>query len=376
MRKDDRLAHLIGDIYDAALDPTLWPDTLTKIADFTGGQAAGIFSKDSATRGGRASHTAGIAPEYVQLYEDAYATVDPMAPLLFVGIEEVTSTTDFIAYDDFREGRFYQEWARPQGWVDAASAVLDKSMTSFDFLSIVRHETRGLVDDEMSMRLRLITPHVRRAVAVGKAIDLRHDEAATFGDILDGLSAGVFFVDASSRLVHANTAGRAILMDQDFLYSARDRLVARDAEIDEALSALFVAAAKGDAAVGVGGIAMPLVSRDGERYVAHVLPLTSGSGRRAGISKPAIAALFVHKAAMETPSLPDTIVRHYALTPTELRVLLSIIDVGGAPEVAEALGIGPGTVKTHLARLYQKTGTGRQADLVKLVAGFSSPLLS
>jgi DNA-binding CsgD family transcriptional regulator len=48
----------------------------------------------------------------------------------------------------------------------------------------------------------------------------------------------------------------------------------------------------------------------------------------------------------------------------------------GAPEVAEALGIGEGTVKTHLKRLFAKTGTRRQADLVKVVAGFASPLAS
>jgi len=57
-----------------------------------------------------------------------------------------------------------------------------------------------------------------------------------------------------------------------------------------------------------------------------------------------------------------------------LRVLLAIVEIGGVPEVAEALGVAETTVKTHLGRLYQKTGAGRQADLVKLVAGFSNPL--
>jgi DNA-binding CsgD family transcriptional regulator len=55
-------------------------------------------------------------------------------------------------------------------------------------------------------------------------------------------------------------------------------------------------------------------------------------------------------------------------------VLLAIVDVGGAPEVADALGIGEATVKFHLKRLFAKTGARRQADLVKLVAGFVSPL--
>jgi hypothetical protein len=33
------------------------------------------------------------------------------------------------------------------------------------------------------------------------------------------------------------------------------------------------------------------------------------------------------------------------------------------------------TVRTHLGNLFEKTGCGRQADLVKIVAGFSTPLL-
>ena len=35
------------------------------------------------------------------------------------------------------------------------------------------------------------------------------------------------------------------------------------------------------------------------------------------------------------------------------------------------LGISENTVRTHLHRLYAKTGTERQADLVKLIAAYS-----
>jgi len=44
--------------------------------------------------------------------------------------------------------------------------------------------------------------------------------------------------------------------------------------------------------------------------------------------------------------------------------------------VAEAMGVAPSTVKTHLRRLFVKTGTDRQADLVKLVAGYVNPLVA
>jgi DNA-binding CsgD family transcriptional regulator len=50
------------------------------------------------------------------------------------------------------------------------------------------------------------------------------------------------------------------------------------------------------------------------------------------------------------------------------------VEVGGVPEVAAALGIAVTTVKSHLGRLFDKTGVTRQAELVKLVAGYSTPL--
>ena len=123
-------------------------------------------------------------------------------------------------------------------------------------------------------------------------------------------------------------------------------------------------------------VAIPLIGKSGERYVGHALPLTSGARRRAGIAYSAAAALFVRKAALMTSSSPEIIGKTFKLTPTELRVLLAIVEVGGVPEVAAALGVADGTVKTHLGRLFEKTGARRQADLVKLVAGFATPLMS
>ena len=65
----------------------------------------------------------------------------------------------------------------------------------------------------------------------------------------------------------------------------------------------------------------------------------------------------------------------YRLTPRELRVLLSLVEVGGVPDVARVLGISEATVRTHVARVFDKTGASRQVDLVKIVAGFTNPLL-
>jgi DNA-binding CsgD family transcriptional regulator len=105
-----------------------------------------------------------------------------------------------------------------------------------------------------------------------------------------------------------------------------------------------------------------------------VLPLTSGARRKAGATYSATAAVFVRKAAFEVPHPLKAIESAYKLTPAEMRVLMMIVQIGGVPEVAPALGLSESTVKTHLQRIFHKTGTARQADLVKLVAGYRSPL--
>jgi DNA-binding CsgD family transcriptional regulator len=141
------------------------------------------------------------------------------------------------------------------------------------------------------------------------------------------------------------------------------------------LRELFAAAAGGDTPIESSVTSLPLRARDGTRYVMHVLPLASGARRPAGAPYDATAALFICKAAAEAPSAPEIIAQAYNLTPTELRVLLAIAEVGGVPEVAAALGVAETTIKTHLSRLFAKTGGRRQADLVKIVAGFVNPLV-
>src|SRR5262249_41264508 len=163
---------------------------------------------------------------------------------------------------------------------------------------------------------------------------------------------GMLLVDATGRIVNANAAAHAMLEKGEVLRAAGGRLVANDQEADQALADIFASAGNGDAAIGVKGVALPLNARGGDLYVAHVLPLTSGERRRAGTSYKAAAALFVHKAALDTPSPPEAIAKAYKLTPMELRVLLAVVEVGGAPEVAEALGIAETTVRTHLHPTY------------------------
>jgi DNA-binding CsgD family transcriptional regulator len=109
--------------------------------------------------------------------------------------------------------------------------------------------------------------------------------------------------------------------------------------------------------------------------VAHILSLTSGARKKTGHLYRAAVAMFVHKATLHRPTLIEAVATQFKLTPSELRVLFAIIEVGGAPQVANVLGIALDTVKTHLKRVFAKTGTNRQVDLVKLIVGYMNPLI-
>jgi DNA-binding CsgD family transcriptional regulator len=231
-----------------------------------------------------------------------------------------------------------------------------------------------MVDDEMRARLQLIVPHVRRAVLIGRMIGFKQAEAAAFTQTLDALCAAVFLLDGGGRLVHANTAGHELLDASDVLRATGGRLAAVNAETEVILNTAVTTAARGDLTVGASGIALPLIARGGTHHIAHVLPLRSGLRAQSERASGASVALFVRRVGMECRPSSDLVRQTYKLTPAELRVLFGIVEVGGVPDVAASLGVAETTIKTHLGRVFEKTGTSRQADLVKLVAGFSSPL--
>jgi DNA-binding CsgD family transcriptional regulator len=376
MEEVERASKLIGDIYDAALDRALWPSVLESTCGYVHGFSAMLGVDDSIERDVHFFCEWGTDPQALKSYSELYGRLNPMSipTMLYAKVGSVYATSDLVPYDELIASRFFKEWVAPQGVVDAISVTLDKSARSYAALVVQRHACQGRVDDDMRRRLSLLAPHFRRAVAIGKVIELHKVEAASLADTLDGLATAMVLVASSGRIVHANAAAHAMLARASVIRIAGDKLAAIDGQAERALLDIFANAGAGDAAVGIKGIDVPLAATDGERYVAHVLPLTSGARKKTGVAYSAVAAVFVRKAAFESPHPIETIANTFKLTPAEMRVLMTIVDIGGVPEVAPILGISETTVKTHLQHVFAKTGASRQADLVKLIAGYMSPL--
>src|SRR5262249_55482969 len=216
----------------------------------------------------------------------------PPTTMLLRDVGQVASTTDLLPYREFIETRFYREWAQPQDFVDTVQASLDKSSTDFVHLCFMRNSENGMADNATRDRLRLIIPHMRRAVLVGKLIDRTTVQAATFGDALDGIGTALFFADASGQIIHANASGHAMLAQGTLVRARGGKLILNDANGEQGLYKTFKLAENGAPDVEARGVALPLTAGVGEHYVAHVLPLTMGARRGAGIGYRAVAAVF------------------------------------------------------------------------------------
>jgi len=371
MPRPPKQSDLIERIYDAGLDPGLWGDVVVMLNGFFGSRACGLISKDPISKSGATHYYCGVDPHYIQLYAETYAQYDPLARLPRYG--EVRNIPDLVNFDEYRRGRFYQEWLRPQGCADVANVVLEQSRSSCPMLLTVI-PGKEMLDAVQRVRMQAVVSHASRALMINRAIERKQQRATAIADVVDRLTAGVILLDAACNIVHSNPAADTLLAADDVLRSVSGRLVARSSAANSVLRDIFRDA--GEVALAAASEQkIPLMAHDGSYYIAQVIALPSLLRNGAETAGGAVGALFVWKAEVDSQSCAGLIDRTFGLTPAELRVLQSIVEVGGVPETAIALGIAETTVKTHLHRVFAKTGVSRQADLVKLAAGFSNPLV-
>ncbi|EJN12261.1 response regulator containing a CheY-like receiver domain and an HTH DNA-binding domain [Bradyrhizobium sp. YR681] len=367
----NRFSSLVGEIYDAAANPALRSAALEQVSNFVGGCAATILSRDAAGLSIEIHQHFGTDPRFRQLYRDRYVELDPLLERhLDPAAEQTVGVTDIMPHSDFVATSFYREWVEPQGAIDLATVTLERSNVRTTILQVLRHRSRGTVDEVMRERMRLLAPHIQRSRVMGRQLRARTHTVDDLTDVLDGLSTAICLLDTEGRVVHANAACRLLFADANLLAMVGDRIVARNTQTDKIFRNLFEMTA--DAAIhSTGRRQIELAtSADGQHYLLHAFALKRERDQPRDI---AATVLFVQRAAMVSSLVPDAIGAAFKLTPSELRVLMAIVEIGGVPDIAAKLGIAETTVKTHLGRLFEKTGAGRQADLVKIAAGFAAP---
>jgi DNA-binding CsgD family transcriptional regulator len=101
-----------------------------------------------------------------------------------------------------------------------------------------------------------------------------------------------------------------------------------------------------------------------------MLLIASKRSAHAGLREPAGGAIVFISDPERTSAVPSRLLQNaYGLTPMEAAVAVEIARGDGLQSVAEKLGIGASTARTHLQHAFEKTGTRRQAQLAWLIAG-------
>ena len=375
MAESELLSQAIGLIYDAALDPRLWPMALESVRDFIGGSAANFFWQDVSKQNAGTFYCVGIEKSYLESYFAEFAKINPLYPsAAFLEAGHIFEGDDIVPWQEMVQTRFYKEWMQPQGITGSLAVNLEKSANAVAAFAVIRREEHGPVDQVARRRMSLIVPHMIRGASIGQLIGQQTLERSLLTDALNSLTSAVFLVEASGRIVFSNQPALKLLSDGRLVGEIAGNLVFADAQAHVIFERAVHAAEPELARADTNGTAIVLTTQETRRWLAHVLPLTSGARRDSGLKHSAVAAVFVREAALNIPSPLENLSTSFNLTASETKVLRAAVEVGGVAEMAKSLGVSEQTVKTHLKRVFGKTGTKRQADLAKLIASFALPL--
>lgn len=282
------------------------------------------------------------------------------------------TTMRLVPFEQFSRTRFFREWADPQGLRDGCLTKVAQADNRFVQLSFVTYRSQGDITDEQIAAISNLGPHLRRAAMIGDTIEQQRIMLAAQHDTLDRLTCGVLLTDETRRLFHANRVAARMLDQGDIVRLRTDRLVATQPERDRALGDALIKAHRGDAEVQLRGIGIPMHMSDGAPAVCYVLPLNQSDARH--VPGGPTVAVFLSVNSDSFPIADAILSTLYRLTAAEARVASEIGKGGILRDIGKRLRISENTMKTHLKRIFDKTGVRRQSDLVNLVASLVPPV--
>jgi len=373
----EEFSDLIGDIYDCVIAPERWTEVLegicAKLGFATGAlSVASLTNMKAAVNAVSGSNLSQMTQNAIGYGPDIIALWGGAARIQQYPLGEPIVQSQAVRQDVIAGNRYYREWALPKGLFDAVAVglVRDRSMVGNAIFS--QHESAGPIDDAQLGGLRLLTPHLRRAVTISNLFDMKTVEAATFSATVEALTVGVVLTDENAKIVHSNATAAAMLAAEDPIVVRQGRIAVQSAAATASLHQAIAQAAKDEAALGQKGIGIPILRDSGDPLVIHILPLRRGP-MRAGLSQRAAAALFVASASGPTQMSHIALNQLYDLTPAEIRIFELICEGHTRDAISGLLGVSVATVKSHLLHVFEKTGRRRQVDLVRLAKSLTFP---
>ena len=375
-----RLSTLIGAVYDAALEQDRWADALRQIGASMGG-AAGILAVHPWSGGVQWAAIADLDPASMPTYADDFSTAakNPYFEMVHrVPLGEPISGEALTAPVFVEDTDFYRTILAPQRLRHAVITTLlrdDERVAAAAFLRSA--EAGPFLDHEFAL-LRLLVPHLQRALKLTLRIEQLRAESVSLAEALNVSATATLLADAHGQVIFVNPAGRQILKEGDGLSLRAGVLTVHDPIARRELAAAIARTAGGTTSTedetfeAATALSVPRISgRLSYNLLAWPLRLKADGLL---VDVPSALILVTDPASNARPPL-EALAAIYGFTPAETALAALLVDGHTLKEAADKLTVTMNTVKSHIKQLFAKTNTRRQAELVRLVLQFP-PLAS
>ncbi|MFC9786587.1 helix-turn-helix transcriptional regulator [Rhodococcus sp. NPDC127528] len=370
----DEFSRLVSAIYASAVDPERWDATLIELVRAFDAGGSGLMTSVPTSRDSDVMvRQVGGEPSSQLAYNDYYGRLDYVAAALEQApVGRVHTGTELILPNTNTE--FYNDWCRPNEFGDGLFVRLTGSTTGawLGLAAPLGSEPFG-TPDRLTLIGRLV-PHLGQAIRTQEKLAGSAQGERDLASAIERNPHGIVIVGPDGRVLRTNSEAERILTSGDGLRLRPGGSIAASlAAADRELHRLMHRALTGreGSVRGGGRLSCPRPSGRCD-YSLHVVPLSADA---AGLS-PSRATALVVIADPDRELKPETATlrRMYSLTEAEAEVALRVARGDGLKPVAEEFAVSITTVRTHLQHVFDKTGTHRQAELVRLLLSVGPPI--
>lgn len=331
------VVEMIACAYEAGAEPSRWPEFLARVGDAIGDRSCTLQIEDLASASGTFAYAIRVDPSDVAAYASRYAAINPWTRRGAADLQPGAVLVGEMALStrDLERTEFYADFLRPQDISHSLAAVVERAGERAAFMGFQRSKKRGPWSKRDIALVRALMPHVKRAIDLHHRLGVRRQREESFAQTIEHVPWGVVLVDRRRRVVHVNA--RASAFDRRTL----DRVLA--------------AADRGGGIVAIS---------EAQRLSVTTAPLHVDDPL---VGEGPVLAIFVVDPGADRPVPHTTLRRAYGLTPAEARLAVAVSRGESVREVSELTGVKQATLRTHLKRIFEKTGVRRQSELVRLV---------
>ena len=347
---------LVDRIYEAAFVPDEWPDVLHALSALSGSAAGTIFlfGDDLPVRGRCQPVLQPLVDEFVAgdawKLSDSFQRVHALRPASFVVVDDLMTADEKEHDPEFIKSRAIGIGTT----VCTAVPMPTGDLVLFGFLRWLKD---GTCDPASLDLLNGFRPHLARAGLVAARLGL--EQAVATVSALKAMSLPAAVLTASGRVLAANSLLEG--MPGVFHSAAHGRLAIADASANTLLQQAIVQHRQNLVVRSI-----PVQAGEGQpTLVVHVLPLRRAAHDIFSGGEILVAATAVSASAM-VPS-PTILSGLFDLTPAEARLATSLTAGRALKSAAADNGVTFSTARTYLDRIYRKTGTNHQSQLVALL---------